>query len=432
MGAGSMTDYKRIPRQVALLAFFRISAVLGQFLFLRQLTRLVDMAELGTFLGIISVFQWIVIFDFGLAKGARNTLSDYLSKANHSGSRSVVSTVATGTIVLGVLLVPVFFFAFLLVPNTGADITGALLFFSLCLGIYLVISGVDQVCYVLHMAQMAYLAKFFNIALSVAFVVLLERLTEQITLEQLLIGFSVAMVAPHLTIYAWIVRRHSWMRPRITEFDQDTLIEIVRPSVAILLIQIGFLALVGLDRLVLLYLGTADDVARYDFGFRLFGLAFLPASFFVPTIWASLRAAQERSDTAWSAKVYQFTAILTVATIIGLVVISLLWGPLTRAWLGRPVAMSAPELTGFVVIFAATTINTFTNEVCFSMSAFRLVLWPLVIAVAVKISVTVLLYGGVGLELLSLISATAIGYSTLALVAMILLILNMRREKAAA
>lgn len=425
-----MAGYKKLSQQAVLLAVFRVLTIVGQFLFLRQLTLSVGMADAGIFLGIISVFQWIVLFDFGLSKGARNIMTGHLENGRVDAARQVVSTVVLTTTIISILLVPLFYLAFILVPQVGADIHGALFFFSLCIGLYLIVSGIDQACYVLHIAFVVYAAKFLNVGLSVVIIGILILVMKPVTIELLLIGFAFAMVLPHIAIYVWLVRRHPWLRPVLAGFDRCTFLNILSPGVILLLIQFALLLLVGLDRIVLLYFGTAEDVARYDIAFRLFGLALLPVSFWLPQVWAALRSAQENGDLPWIRTIYRRSTLLVGLTVLGVVVIALLWSILTQLWLGAEVPMSGAELAAFGTIFIATAINTFTNDAMFSLSHFSLVLWSALLGCAIKLLVFLPANAGEGaLELLTLNAFTAAGYGTLAFAGVVLLVRQLRHSE---
>lgn len=95
---------KRIFRHAVLGILLRLIAIVGTFLTMPIMLDRLGPAELGIWLVLMSIFQWITFFDLGVAAGARNEMARAFASREKSKIRQAIATGLFYTVVMSSIL----------------------------------------------------------------------------------------------------------------------------------------------------------------------------------------------------------------------------------------------------------------------------------------------------------------------------------------
>jgi O-antigen/teichoic acid export membrane protein len=308
---------------------------------------------------------WLGLFDFGVANGLVNALSEAHGRDDQQAAARHVSTALALLSALGLLFAlgslaaaPRIDWSALFASQgaldeatTRAAVLAALVLFAASLPL-----STTPLIYAGY--QRTYLAHLFAVGGTLAgLLLLLAALQVGAALPWLVLASGAAsLLATALALAFAFARWMPWLRPRPGLLSAGSLRSLLRRSVPLFLYQVGALAVSETQSLILAHRCDLAAVADYALGMRLYlfllGLVQMSTSSFV----TPFRESVERGDHAWARASFGHFVRLRVALAAGAGLALFLWGNLVlRLWLRRPdVAFSTATWAALAAVLVAT------------------------------------------------------------------------------
>ncbi|WP_133309250.1 hypothetical protein [Parashewanella curva] len=368
---------------------------------------LVGVEGYGVYTAAISVTTWMFLFDFGVAKGARNVITKALIEKDFALIRKTV--LITYTVTALVVLVMIGFFYFLVIYFDALKIEAikneTLFILLVTCVVYFLFSIVDQLNYAVHKGNLVFVNSFF-----VAFinVVLIKFFYQDVTVDDVVILFCLSKVAPYIfsSVYFFVVNIDFRVGFTVA-FDWVLLKRILSNSIFIILIQLLFLLMIGLDRIILLNCSSGTEVAKYDILYRVMGVVMLPYSLLVSPLWATLKKVLEDKDWKKFTEIkYRFHLLLAVAVfLLVLVVISFDW--IVGIWLTQSILIDFYSKALMAVLFVCFIYCGFYTDMYFSFEVYKVLAFSLVLSLFLKY---MYIYMSNEINAFAMIFSSVIGY----------------------
>ena len=145
--------------------------------------------------------------------------------------------------------------------------------------------------------------------------------------------FSIAIVLPYLYSTLHFFYKRNELLPAISSYSKKALKNIFSKGSKILFIQIGFLLIIGIDRLILLKYGSAIEVSKYEILYKVMSIVIFPVSIIMAPLWSSFTDAYDRNDVAWIKNVFKKFYLMMVVLLFTMIVLSLSFNTITSLWL---------------------------------------------------------------------------------------------------
>lgn len=157
----------------------------------------------------------------------------------------------------------------------------------------------------------------------------------------LVVGFAAGPVVASFLNGIVLLRRRSWLVPRLENVTLALAKRVARLGSAFFLIQTSIAVAFQTDNIVIARLLGAAEVTQYAIPMKLFMTIPLLASFVLSPLWPAYREAVTRGDQQWVRKTFfrslRFSTALGLPLSAALVVVS---PPILRAWVGSGIAPS--------------------------------------------------------------------------------------------
>lgn len=351
---------------------------------------------LGLWYTLLAVTSWLPLFDLGLGHSLRNRLPPVLEAGDRKQVRCFLTTTyQTALVLVGFLLVFGLFFAEKLPWNrifgieTETVPPGILMraVKTLLLGILvsLVLRIITSVLYAMQHSWAVGALSLASNGLLLLGVWLLPRGTDGENLLNLCRVNALAVNLPSLVCTGILFAgKFRDCVPAPGYFRKALVPGILGEGLALLWLNLVFLAVSSANELLITVLSGAEFVVEYQVYHKLFGTAAMAVSLALTPIWSAVTRAGSRGDYAWIRRVYRLFLGGTGLCFLG----ELLFLPLlefaVRLWLGEnaiPVRLDHGVL--FAVLSTLFVLHNVNTSISNGLSWFRLQgIWMTVGAVA--------------------------------------------------
>lgn len=371
-------------RQISLSALYKVANILLNFYLVSLIVSAIGIEGYGIYTAAISITTWMFLFDFGLAKGARNVITKALLDNDYDLIRRTVllTYIVTISVICFMMLVIYFLditFNIFQIKSLGNQTI--ILLLITCL-LYFLFSIVDQLNYAIHKSNLVFFNSFLVVFCNVVFIKLSEG---EVSVDYIVIVFCAAKIAPYLlSNIQFFINNKNFRFGFSTPFDKLLLKAILSKSLLIISVQFFFLLLIGFDRVLLLNLSTAEEVANYDVLYRVMAIIMLPYSLLVSPIWATLKKVLEEKD--WprfcdiKAKFYYLLGLAMLSTIF--IAYSFDW--IVFIWLEESFTVAIETRLLMATLFFLFIYCGFYTDVYFSFDIYKVVIAALGLSVFVK------------------------------------------------
>lgn len=336
-----------------------------------------NQSVLGLWFTILSVLNWVLMFDLGLGHGLRNKLTIALAEGNKDKARKYISSAYISMAILIFLLSVVSFFLFPYVPwNKLFNINSQLISYNILItSVKIVFIGImiqfllKLITSILFSIQKSALVNFLNLASNII-ILLFVLFAPTTNLKQNLITMSwvntIAINAPLLimTIILFSTTLKNY-RPSFKKYNNKYALEILKIGGVLLWLQVVFMIISSTNEFLISYLTTPAAVVEYQVYNKIFNVI---SSLFVLTlvpIWSAVTKAQAEHKYSWIKKLSNILLLMVgIAFMTELAIIPFLQ-TFINLWLGD----SAINVKiGYAIIFAISNSIFILHNVNTSLS----------------------------------------------------------------
>jgi O-antigen/teichoic acid export membrane protein len=298
---------RRVLRQAGLGLASRLGAVAATFAATPLMLHLLGSRQLGVWLVLLSIFQWITLFDLGVSSGARNEIARAAAAQDHARVRSAI---ATGWLYVGLISLVLFALAALVLALTparswltreafGGIDAGAALWVVAAGACLSFATGYVQSVYAALEKASAF--SIFSLICNVLFLALLgiAQWLSLGSMQAIAVMYLLAIMGSN----AWLIIRFCaefpQYRPRLSALDHGLRSSILNFGLRLFVIQLAVLVIFTTSRLMASMLLGPQSVVVYDAGFKIFSIVTMAHTLIMSTLWSSFTHAYENHELAW-------------------------------------------------------------------------------------------------------------------------------------
>ena len=351
---------------------------------------------LGVWYTILSVLNWVVLFDLGLGQGLRNQLPKALYANNLHLAKEYISTtyismsfVAVVISAIGMAIIPhvdlfkIFNLNSGLIDYKTLEYSVSIVFIGIMIQIVLKI--ITSILYAMQRSAVVnFLALCTNLIILIA---LLLCPSGDINNNLIRISWINVLSAnvPYVLCSIWVFsyKGLKGAAPSIRCFSKKYIKDIFNVGIALLWLQVVFMVVSSANEFLISNLTAPRYVVEYQAYFKIFKTAAMVVSLALTPIWSAVTKAQIEKNFVWIKKVYiLFLGISGLCLLGEICLISILqWG--MDMWLGEG-TITVTAFNAFIfslssVIFVLHSVNTSIGN---GLSYFRLqMVWMTVASV---------------------------------------------------
>lgn len=376
---------------------------------------------LGLWFAILSVLNWVLMFDLGLGNGLRNKLPTALANGDNDKAQEYISSTYISMAGLIVIICLIAFISFPFIPWNGFfNIKSNLISHeTLVLSVEIVFIGImlqfvlKLISSILYAIQKSAIVNFLSLLSNILILVFISN-TPTMSLEQGLIIMSwINVIAVNLPLFIATIILFSTelknLKPSFKKYNNKIAIEILKIGSILLWLQIVIMVISSTNELLISFLTNPSYVVEYQVYFKLFNaISSLFVLALVP-IWSAVTKAKAEKSYLWIKKLYKILLLMSgLAFVLELAVVPYLQ-TIVDIWLkNSAINMKMSYAIIFAIsnsIFLLHNVNTSIGN---GMSYFKVQLIWMTFAAVVDIPLSILfvhLNGGwIGVVVANIIS----------------------------
>lgn len=356
----------RIIRQIILGLGLRFLAVGGSFLSMPVMLERLGTAELGVWLVLLSVFQWITFFDLGVAAGARNEMARAFVSKNALRIRCAITTGLFYTVAISTLLAIGCVAVAWLTPLI--PFLERVSFKGHSTGYALWIVGLGSCgALSLNFVQMVYAAEqrtsavsYFSAASNIVFLGLVYwwPLTMFDGLSHVSSLYLISMVAANMSLILWYLRGRFNVGLRLKDIQPEMRERILGFGIHIFIIQIAAMVVFTTARMLVSSFLTLSDVVIYDVASKLFAVITMIHSLLMSTFWSSFTEAHAVGDWKWLYNRVKILQLLSVPVLLTCLLLALISPWIVEHWMTQAQVGTTSLYISFALL---TALSAWSN-----------------------------------------------------------------------
>lgn len=364
---------------------------------------------LGMWFTILSVLNWILVFDLGIGNGLRNKLPNLLGNKDYSTAKTYISS----TYVISIIFSFTVYLCFLLLKDIldwnsilGVS-TDIISYSSLTRCIHIIIIGIlfqfilkniASICYAL---QRPVVINVMGLISNVIILIFLLHLNIDSIEEKLIAVAIINVIAVNLPMlcYTVYVFTHDLRKciPALCCFEKTAGKNLLQVGLTILWLQIIFLVVSSTNEFFITWLTDASNVVEYQAYYKVYSLGAVIFSFALTPIWSAVTKAQCEKNFKWIKKVYKFFLLACVLCLVIELGITFFVQYIFDIWLGTGV-IQFRFWYGFVFAIHSTVfiLHSINTSISNGLSYFRFQAIGMTIAAIIDFPLAVLFVNWTG------------------------------------
>ena len=344
----------------------KFGAVAATLVAMPLMLNLLGEQELGAWLVILSIFQWITMFDLGLSAGARNEVARAAAVGDALRVRQAVTTgwfyIAFIALTLFLIGSNILYFTLFskwlgqrVFNGVNVSITLWIVVVGACINFAL---GFIQSIYAALEKASAF--SMYSLLANAGFLMLLflAYFRSVNNIETIALMYCISMICGN----AWLIlrfRKHfPHFMPDRNSFDNAIKGVIVQFGIRIFILQITSLIIFTTSRLLASAWLGPESVVILDAGFKIFLIVTMIHSLLMTTLWSSFTQAFECGEIEWIRETLFRLKFLMLPLIFVCVLLAASSPTVVRLWLG---ADQVGDTSLYVLLAVTTILSCWSN-----------------------------------------------------------------------
>ena len=316
---------------------------------------------LGVWYTILSIINWVLVFDLGIGNGLRNKLPKALADKNDREAKTLVSSTyfssAAVVVIIGIIgsvVIHLLNWNEILHINEN-DLSAATLTYA----IQIVFIGVliqfvlKLVTSILYAIQRSGIVNFLTLLSNVIIFIVIKLLPPGNT-ESSFIAisyFNILAVNLPLLVVSMILfmGKLKAVRPSFKFWSKDTTKAVLKIGLTLLWLQLIFMVISSTNEFLITAFCGPAAVVEYQVYFKIFNSVAAICSLVLIPIWSAVTKAQVEKRYEWIKKTYKLLLGFSVLALLVLLAIVLVLQPVVNFWLKED-AITVTKI--YAVIFA--------------------------------------------------------------------------------
>ena len=300
---------------------------------------------LGVWYTILSILNWVLMFDLGIGNGLRNKLPEALVKKDNEKARSLVSStyISTIIIVLVIGIIGFFIIHFLdwnsLLNVSADDLQPGVLKKAIRIAFFGIIIQfvLKLITSVLYAIQKSAFVNFLTLLSNCIIFIIISLLPASNAQDGIVLISYINILAVNLPLLiATIVLfwgKLRKMRPSFRFFDLSITKDVLGIGLTLLWLQLVFMIISSTNEFLISAFCGPADVVEYQVYFKIYNSIASVFSLMLVPIWSAVTKAQVERRFIWIKKAYQLLIGLAGMILIIGIGISFVLQPVVNLWL---------------------------------------------------------------------------------------------------
>lgn len=349
--------------------------------------------EAGVWLSLVALAMSMMLLDFGIGQGVKNSVASFTAKGDNGSAREVISSsyVMLAAIVLpialtaSVIAVTLDWSEFLRTPETlahGNSIQTAALILTWSIAVYLLLGIVNAALSAAELTQWPPIVSFASNLLILGVITVLPHPADPASaMVQIALAQGICMVLPlvvaTVAVYGRILPQ---LRPSRALVRSQRMHNLIRPSMMFLVIQVGLLLMNGINEPLITRIDDPDSVFTYQAYYKIFSMIWISYGIIVSPVWARMASTFHRRDYEQLLRLHKTMRKLALLAIAGTACVFLAVPYVMNVWLGQ-----TPSNLGIRIAFLIQTVLmvAFYAETCLANATDRLRIQTIILGIAI-------------------------------------------------
>lgn len=303
---------------------------------------------LGIWYTILSILNWIMMFDLGIGNGLRNRLAKSLVTKNQNEQRTQISSayIIMGGLTFAFFLIGEVFIHYanwnkiLNVSSTSISNDILVLSISIVYGGILLQFWLKLATSILMAMRKNALSNMLLIITNILILIFLYLCPKEYSVENKLIilsGFyviaiNIPLVAASIYLFSGKLRNAI---PQFRYYNRLEARKVLNLGGIFFIIQLALLIINSTNEWLISFLYNAEYVVDYQVYYRIFNLILVLYSLITQPIWSSITIEYERHNINWISKIYKYllgTVFLSFIIVVGII---FQFDKIVQIWLGE-------------------------------------------------------------------------------------------------
>lgn len=300
---------------------------------------------LGIWYTILSILNWVLMFDLGVGNGLRNKLPEALANDDYKSAKKYIASTYISVFVFVIIIGVLGTFAINLLNWNGIfkiseselscdTIKCALQIAFLGIMIQFILKLITSILYAIQKSAIVNLLPLISNIIIFVSLTLLPSGNPQynlITMSWIHV-FAVNTPLFFVTLILFASKLKS-MRPTIKDFSIDVTKQILKIGVAILWLQLVFMIISSTNEFLISTFCSPGDVVEYQIYFKIFNSIASICSLALIPIWSAVTKAQAEKRYNWISNTYKLLLAFTLVVLFLGIIVAFVFQPIVNLWL---------------------------------------------------------------------------------------------------
>jgi O-antigen/teichoic acid export membrane protein len=298
----------------------------------------------GIWVTILSILNWIMMFDIGIGNGLRNVLTIKIKQGKNNEAQSVVSSAyyVLGSIVIFLFLISLCICFLIDWNNVFKSKLNILPVIVICL-VFVCINFVTSLQKSEYFAiKKSEVNSLFGIIVQLinllGIIVLKHCAVNELVAMSILTGFSSFGVNIFFSILIW--RKKPYLIPYLSKVEKEFIQEICHIGIKFFIIQIAYLVIFTTDNFIISILYGAEAVTTYSIPMSIFNVINAIFGAILSPFWSKATEMKAQNNWLWISRAIRSLVFLLIPFVILIIFIVIFFDSITNIWLGRVVIYS--------------------------------------------------------------------------------------------
>tara|TARA_R110002049_G_scaffold309052_2_gene516242 strand:+ start:903 stop:2267 length:1365 start_codon:yes stop_codon:yes gene_type:complete len=408
---------KNITKHVFWSIIYKGGHIVANFLLVPLTIAYLDAENYGIWLTLSSFIAWFTFFDIGLGNGLRNKFAEAKAKGDIELAKGYVST---AYYTIGIISI-IFLFTSLLASyivdwtkifNTTASIKGELqLLMSIVFASFSLQLIVKLITTIYTADQRPSMQGKISFITAICSLLIIWLLTKTSSSSLLAFGtiFSVLPVIILLgfNFYAF-GGRYKVYQPNRIYWKKNYFKDIFGLGVSFFIIQFSVIILYSTDNFIIAQLFNPKEVVPYNIAYKYLSLSSMLFSLILTPYWSSITEAYSKSEFDWIKNSMKNLLKFTLATIIVIVIMTIVAPKFYVFWIGDTVAVPLSLTISMAVYFIISVFYAPFNYFINGTGKVKLHMYTFIIGAILNIPLSIILVTQFNFGVEGVIIATSI------------------------
>ena len=365
-----------------------------------------DGIVVGVWFTLISVFSWILNFDFGIGNGLRNKLVKAFVEKDQDKQKKLISS---GYIMLGFVSLIVLVVGCILIPflnwnkllNISSEfLTANTLIFS----VIIVFTGIifqfflKIITSILYALQKTALPSLLTLISSITLLLYLVIARGKIASnDTAMIWLSVAQIVTvnlplliaTIVVFATLLKN---VKPSRKYYHKECAKEVTSLGLEFFAIQICLLVINSTNELLITRLFGPNYVTEYTYYNKWFHMIIVFFTLLVQPMWSAVSKSHEQNDYHRIKRIYKIFNVIAATFVLGSICLSLILQPIMNIWLKEhTIKVEFLTCVYFILMISATLFSTSATCIANGTNRLKCQIICCIIGAIIKIPLTILL-----------------------------------------